>query len=318
MDGGIPPIAASAAIDAYLARPSHMIVEAASRCNFLCPLCLWTKNKKHGYLDIETFSRFAEQAVPHLERVCFAGRGEPTLNPDLYPILRMSVKAGIVTDLATNGSSLLADVDAILDAGIDYVNVSIEADNAVDYARYRVNGDFAQVTAGMARLAAEKRRRGLDKPGLRTCSVIFNYNEDRLAQLRRFFADLGFEGFIFKSAHLGHGLLAESETALAERWLPADASKRRRQHRGRAAGLPVCGFLQRGHLLWNGDVCRCAIDHQVMIAGNIHQERFEDIWTGQRSRDIVRQVVGGQLGKCAQCSFSGRQMTEAETSIFLL
>lgn len=295
-----------------------MIVEAASRCNFLCPLCLWTRNRRHGYLDLETFARFADQAAPMLRRLCFAGRGEPTLNPDLYRILKKSVDCGIVTDLATNGSSLLANVDAILDSGIDYVNVSIEADNAEDYARYRVNGDFASVTAGMARLAAEKQRRGLKKPGLRTCSVIFNFNEDCLAQLRGYFAGLGFEGFIFKSAHLGHGLLAETEEVLSSRWLPHNASKRRSQYNGFDAGRFTCGFLQRGHLLWNGDVCRCAIDHQTMVAGNINRESFEEIWTGRRSRDIVRQVIAGEFAKCAKCSFSGRHMEESGSSIYLI
>jgi radical SAM protein with 4Fe4S-binding SPASM domain len=295
-----------------------MIIEASSRCNFLCPLCLWTQNRRHGMLDFETFSRFIEQAAPSLARVCFAGRGEPTLNPDLYRILKKSVACGVVTDLATNGSSLLADVDAILESNIDYVNVSIEADNEADYLRYRVNGDFAKVTAGMAALAAEKRRRGLDRPGLRTCSVLFGYNAERLEQMRRFFAELGFEGFIFKSAHLGHGLLAENEDVLARRWLPLDPAKRRRKHDEPAPATPTCGFLQRAHLLWNGDVCRCAIDQQTMIAGNINRETLREIWTGARSREIVRRVLDGEFGKCARCSFSGRQMTEDDSSIFLI
>jgi MoaA/NifB/PqqE/SkfB family radical SAM enzyme len=301
-----------------LAPPRHMIVEACSRCNFLCPLCLWTKNSSHGYLQPATFQRFIDQAGPHLERLCFAGRGEPTLNPQLYAILKQSAEAGVVTDLATNGSSLLRDVDAILESGIDYVNVSIEADNAADYARYRVNGDFHAVTAGMARLAEEKRRRGLAKPGLRTCSVIFNYNEDRLAELRTFFGRLGFEGFIFKSAHLGHGQLAEDETVLGERWLPRDASKRRPRHNAASSAPPLCGFLQRGHLLWNGDICRCAIDHTRMIAGNIHEGTFDEIWTGDQSRRIVRTIVEGRFAKCGRCSFSGREMKEQNTELYVI
>jgi radical SAM protein with 4Fe4S-binding SPASM domain len=295
-----------------------MIVEACSRCNFLCPLCLWTKNSHHGYLQPQTFERFVEQAGQGLERLCFAGRGEPTLNPQLYPILKKSVSSGLITDLATNGSSLLADVNAILESGIDYVNVSIEADNPVDYARYRVNGDFHAVTAGMARLAEEKRRRGLKRPGLRTCSVIFNYNEDRLAELRHFFADLGFEGFIFKSAHLGHGQLADVESVLEERWLPLDPGKRRSQYHTQAGTQPLCGFLQRGHLLWNGDICRCAIDHTQMIAGNISERTFDEIWGGEESRKIVRQILSGEFSKCAKCSFSGREMKEKESELYLI
>jgi MoaA/NifB/PqqE/SkfB family radical SAM enzyme len=302
----------------YLARPRHMIVEACSRCNFLCPLCLWTKNSRHGSLQPETFQRFIDQARPHLERLCFAGRGEPTLNPQLYAILKKSVQAGVITDLATNGSSLLKDVDAILESGINFVNVSIEADNPEDYARYRVNGDFNLVISGMARLAQEKARRGLVRPGLRTCSVIFNYNEDRLTELRRFYGNLGFEGFIFKSAHLGHGQLPEEETVLEERWLPHDPAKRRVHHRTAGSPQPICGFLKRGHLLWNGDICRCAIEHEFMVAGNILEETFDDIWLGEKSRKIVRMVIEGRFSKCARCSFSGRDMKEQKAELYLI
>ena len=35
-----------------------------------------------GLLDYATFARFIDQAAPSLARVCFAGRGEPTLNPE--------------------------------------------------------------------------------------------------------------------------------------------------------------------------------------------------------------------------------------------
>jgi len=313
-----PPDSAGNDLLPYLVRPRHMIVEACSRCNFVCPLCLWTKNSHHGCLQPETFQRFIDEAGPHLERLCFAGRGEPTLNPQLYSILKKSVQAGVITDLATNGSSLLTDVDAILNSGIDFVNVSIEADNPEDYARYRVNGDFYAVIGGMARLAQEKARRGLVKPGLRTCSVIFNYNEDRLNELRRFYGNLGFEGFIFKSAHLGHGQLPEEETVLEERWLPHDPHKRRVQHRTAERPQPICGFLKRGHLLWNGNIGRCAIEHQLMIAGNILEQTFDEIWLGEKSRKIVRTVIEGRFSKCARCSFSGREMKEQQAEFYLI
>ena len=66
--------------EAYLVAPRHFI-EASSRCNFLCPL-RWTHNRRHGLLDYANFARFIDQAAPSLACVCFAGRGEPTLNPE--------------------------------------------------------------------------------------------------------------------------------------------------------------------------------------------------------------------------------------------
>jgi radical SAM protein with 4Fe4S-binding SPASM domain len=312
------PAQSRLAASRYLNLPRHMIIEAASRCNFLCPLCLWTHNHQHGDLTIETFTRFIAQARCFLERVCFAGRGEPTLNRQLYAILRKSAESGVTTDLATNGSNLLRDIDALLDAGIDYVNVSIEADNAEDYVRYRRNGRFDEVVAGMAKLANEKQRRGLSRPGLRTCSVMFNYNEHRLDALKHFFRGLGFEEFIFKSAHLGHGQLQESAVVLRARWLPSDPSKRRSRYNEEPSGLPTCGFLQKAHLLWNGDVSRCAIDQQEMIVGNVNDEPFDRLWTGARSQQMLRRITDGQFAKCAGCEFSDRRMTESGPELYVV
>jgi MoaA/NifB/PqqE/SkfB family radical SAM enzyme len=302
----------------HLAPPRDVIVEASSRCNFRCPLCLWTKTPRHGYMDIGTFVRFIDGIDRSPERLCFSGRGEPTLNPQLFELLARAVEAGIPTDLTTNGSSLLADCQSILDSGIDNVNVSIDADNATDYVRYRVNGNFDEVVAGMARLADEKRRRGAEKPALRTVSVIFNHNAGRLDELRRFFTGLGFERCIFKSAHLGHGQLRESESVLEERWLPLDTSLVRLRHRG-AHVRPQCGFLHRGHLLWNGDICRCGIDHVRMIVGNVNEQRFDDIWTGPVSRRVVREIVAGEFEKCAGCWLNTeRHVTESKDVLFLI
>ncbi|QEH32402.1 molybdenum cofactor biosynthesis protein A [Aquisphaera giovannonii] len=301
------------------AYPRTMIIESSSRCNFLCPLCLWTHNRHHGYLSAETYARFIEQAAPFLQRVCFAGRGEPTLNPRLAEILAISARSGVVTDLATNGSSLIRDGDALLDTGIDAVNVSIEADTADDFVRYRIRGDFDSVVEGMRRIALRKRQRGLDRPRLRTCSTIFGYNEDRLDRLREFFASLGFEEFIFKSAHLGHGQLEESEDSLRERWLPSNPRLRRSQFNEAAGPTAIhCSFLTQAHLLWNGDIGRCAIDHESMVVGNILEASFDEIWRGPRSLEVARTVVEGRFPKCASCTFSGRSRSESGRELYVL
>ena len=162
--------------------------------------------------------------------------------------------------------------------------------------------------------------RGIEKPVLRTCSVVFEYNAGRLDDLRRFFEDLGFETFIFKSAHLGHGQLSESPDVLEKRWLPRDPSLvRLGRVDGTTAGPPRCEFLQRGHLLWNGDVCRCAIDHVRMVVGNVNQQTFEEIWTGAESRRVVQTIVRGEFDKCADCALSAeRRVTETENGLLMI
>jgi len=300
----------------HLAPPRQVIVESSSRCNFLCPLCLWPKNKRHGYLGPETFARFIDGAAATTELLCFSGRGEPTLNPMLFDVLPLAVASGVQTDLVTNGSNLLRDFDAVLESGVDNLVVSIDADNAEDYARYRVNGVFDEVVAGMTLIAEEKRRRGLEKPALRTCSVMFAYNADKLDDLRAFFGTLGFESFIFKSAHLGHGQLSEETHVLAERWLPRDPALVRPLH---PSSPPQCEFLSRAHLLWNGDVCRCAIDHERMVVGNVNDRGFAEIWAGDESRRVVRTIARGEFDKCQDCALNGaRSVRETPDGVLLI
>jgi MoaA/NifB/PqqE/SkfB family radical SAM enzyme len=293
-----------------------MMVEASSTCNFLCPLCLWTQNHHHGQLQVSTFERLIGEARHFVRRICFSGRGEPTLNPNLYELLRSCSAAGVTADLATNGSHLLRDVERLLDSGVDNVNVSIEADNAEDYARYRVNGDFAAVTAGMRRLADEKRRRGLTRPKLQTCSVIFSYNEPVLERMKSFFRELGFEGFIFKSAHLGHGKLDEPTVVLRRRWLPQSRSL---QRAGAGDPGPVdCDFLPRAQMLWNGDISRCAVDQNAMVVGNILESSFAELWRGERSRQAVEHIRSGQFAGCGTCEYSRREVTEQGRERYVL
>jgi radical SAM protein with 4Fe4S-binding SPASM domain len=304
--------------DEFTLYPERMIVESSSRCNYLCPLCLWTHNTRHGHLAPDTFRRFIETAA-FRGPICFAGRGEPTLNPELGTILKISAEVGFTTDLATNGSSLLRDYQTLLDTGISAINVSIEADSAVDYIRYRVRGDFDAVVAGMRKLAGEKSRRNFAEPVLRTCSVLFGYNEDKIDRLRSFFASLGFEEFVFKSAHLGHGQLRASEDSLRDKWLPVNLRLRRAQFNV-PPGAPAtrCSFLRQAHILWNGDVCRCAIDHEAMVVGNVWEATFDDIWHGEKSQAVARRILEGRFSKCAGCSFSGRSRIVSGTELYVL
>ena len=285
-----------------------MMVEASSTCNLRCPLCLWTHNDRHGQLAPATFARFINEARTFLRRICFAGRGEPTLNPRVYEILRLCADAGVIADLATNGTRLAHNVDRILDCGVDNVNVSIEADNAADYARYRVRGDFDEVVEGMRRLAEAKHRRRLRKPNLQTVSVIFGFNEDALERMKAFFRELGFENFTFKSAHLGHGQLSEDMTTLQQQWLPRDPGRRRAIFNDREH--VECSFLPKAQLLWNGDITRCAVHQNQMIIGNVLESSFRDIWRGPRSRAAVATIVEGRFAACQSCEFSGRHVEE--------
>jgi MoaA/NifB/PqqE/SkfB family radical SAM enzyme len=57
--------------------------------------------------------------------VYFTG-GEPTLHPDLVPLVRHANRLGLVTSMTTNGTSSLTTLTQLRDAGLDVLSVSLD------------------------------------------------------------------------------------------------------------------------------------------------------------------------------------------------
>jgi len=85
--------------------------------------------------------------------VGFTG-GEPLLRQDLFPLLRHARKRGMLTHLNTNGTLMdEAAARAILDAGVDSLNVSLDGATGETHDRIRgVPGAFARTVEAIRRI----------------------------------------------------------------------------------------------------------------------------------------------------------------------
>lgn len=114
-------------------RPLSILCELTYRCNLQCPYC-------YNPLDLRGYSD--ELSTAHWDRVLreaadlqivqahFSG-GEPTLRSDLVPIVQQASRAGLYTNLITQGTFLDdALLDRLIGAGLDHVQVSIQAPEA--------------------------------------------------------------------------------------------------------------------------------------------------------------------------------------------
>lgn len=68
--------------------------------------------------------------------VYFTG-GEPTLHPGLIPLVRYANRLGLVTSMTTNGTSSLATLAQLREAGLDVLSVSLDHWNDEDCERIR-------------------------------------------------------------------------------------------------------------------------------------------------------------------------------------
>jgi PqqA peptide cyclase len=111
-------------------RPLSLLCEITYRCNLQCPYC-YNPLDLQGYRDelkAADWRRVLAQAAElGVVQAHFSG-GEPTLRPDLCELIAAASRAGLYTNLITQGTFLDDGLlDALLQAGLDHVQISVQA-----------------------------------------------------------------------------------------------------------------------------------------------------------------------------------------------
>lgn len=129
--------------------PFLLFVDPSSACNYKCKFCpcgggnkeVWASDKKVGGMSYEVYRKVIDDMTefPHkLKTLRLYKEGEPLLNKRLPDMIHYARKKNVTDriDFTTNGSLFEKDlVLAITDAGIDRINISIEALDADGYER---------------------------------------------------------------------------------------------------------------------------------------------------------------------------------------
>ncbi len=183
-------------------RPLEVILDTTERCNLKCKMCYFSavdrlqflpfdrQLARNGMMPLETFSRVAADLFPRARRVALGCAAEPLVHPKFIDIVREAGSHG-VPDLwfPTNLLPLTpAKAEAICEAGVNTVGVSMDGTNAETYEAIRVGGRFDRLMRSLD-LLNEVRRGGAT--GLRLIFVWMRTNRGDLADLPRFAEEVG-------------------------------------------------------------------------------------------------------------------------------
>jgi radical SAM protein with 4Fe4S-binding SPASM domain len=175
--------------------PREIQVEVTGACNLSCRMCLVRYRPKlgraEGAMDLETFRRLVDE-LPGLEVLTLQGLGEPLLAPDLIDMVRHASARGIRVGFNTNGSLLTRErAEALVDAGLDWLHVSLDGATAATHEGIRDGVDFASVVANVRGLTKVMRARGAERPSVCIVTVAMRRNVAELAAVVRLAAGLG-------------------------------------------------------------------------------------------------------------------------------
>ncbi|HMJ14149.1 MAG TPA: GTP 3',8-cyclase MoaA [Polyangiaceae bacterium] len=180
-----------------LGRPLRDLrISVTDRCNFRCRYCM---PREHFGPGFEFLARSELLSFEEIARVCgvFAGfgvkklrltGGEPLLRSQLPTLVRMlAVIPGVELALTTNGALLTAHAQALADAGLNRLTVSLDSlDDAVFRRMNDTDYGVKDVLAGIEAAAAAGFR-----PIKINCVVRRGVNDGEVVELARRFKDSG-------------------------------------------------------------------------------------------------------------------------------
>jgi radical SAM protein with 4Fe4S-binding SPASM domain len=169
--------------------PLFAVWNFTNRCNLRCRHC-YQDSDTRALADeltlaekLDLVEQVAEQYVPML---AFAG-GEPTIAPDLIPVLRRCQRHGMHVSVATNGSTMTPRLAAELaEAGARYIEVSLDSVHPEKHDAFRGQpGMWHRTVRGM--------RTVVQQPGLRLGIAICVHqgNFDEVEDMLQFAVDIG-------------------------------------------------------------------------------------------------------------------------------
>lgn len=119
---------------------AYLSVVATNKCNRACPYCINSDTDPSLQLPVEKMRRNVGEAVKRfkIKEAIILG-GEPTLHPNILSIISGLKEAGIkIVRLTTNGIALTDEMlTAMVEAGLDGVNVSFHNEDFISFERLR-------------------------------------------------------------------------------------------------------------------------------------------------------------------------------------
>ena len=195
-------------------------VESAIACNLRCIMCPWREIaenvENHGLMSPEIW----QSIRPHLSEIKsidFTGGGEPLLQPELSEWIAEAHAAGCETGFLSNGLLLKREkLQQVLNAGVDWICVSMDGADAKMYEKVRVGSNFDRVCENVAAIAELRNGK---VPRTMINFVLMDLNFHQVEDIVRLASQLGVDQLNFKQCEVirgdsgkGHGLFGAVES----------------------------------------------------------------------------------------------------------
>lgn len=281
--------------------PSQINLDVTEFCNLACIHCpyetvtkLKGKNRKNLRLDWHhrLIDEIATVGAGHCRFLRYTGDGEPLLHPQLPELVKYAFdRTGLPINVTTNGMLLTEErARALIDAGIQVFDVSIDAHSQEVYGQVRVKGDIKLTYECTHRLISLVQESG------RSAKVMVSFvrqplNMHEADDFERYWKAAGADFVVMRNQHSCAGSVPDMTAKLWEQAPPARK--------------PCLYPWERLVLKADGQFTYCPADwlHQAEI-GSIESSTAAEVWQGQALQDLRRAHLSADFSNhpfCGKC-----------------
>ena len=274
--------------------PMMCVLSFVYVCNARCPNCPYNNsNIRAAYQDAvfmpdEIFRRIADECGQYGAMLRLSGGGEPMLHPHAVELMVYAKSRGAKIGLITNGSRFTAEgLRALLAAGLDALEFSVDAGDAVTYARVRPGLDWEVLNRNARQAAALRHELGAPT---RLIASIINQKGVDVPAAEAYWAGIVDKVQVRKYLTWGYN---EDQSADPAPYLPPE--KR----------VPCPWLFERLNIDSRGDVTLCGEDIAFSQKfANVMKRSIREIWNGPEFQQLREKHLTGrgtEIPICAQC-----------------
>jgi len=276
-------------------------LETTNVCNADCVFCPYSiMQRPKGTMDLGLYRKIIDEAatVAVIEKLTLTGLGETLLDRHLVERIRYARRVlprGVSIDLYTNGTLLRPKMtDALVDAGLDVLYVSLNAATAEKRREIMQLDDFDQVVGytkyAIAAFDAKAANEGLSAARTTRRVIVKGIASKDLMEVGEHeqFQDQWQGDWDKGGAAYLH---------LEGNWAGSVGAKMRTRPRS------ACGrALSQIMVLWTGQVSLCCFDAEgAVILGDLRTQTLREIYGGPKALGIREAHMEGRRGDLPLC-----------------
>lgn len=296
--------------------PIEIEISPSGACNHRCVFCAVDYiGYQPDFLDRDTILRDIRQmGKKGLKSVICSGEGEPLLNKDMPDIANGIKDAGVDVAMSTNGALFTAEKARDCLGSFTWVRYSVASmeEKSYDKIQRGKQGDLNRVKENLQEAVRVKRDRGY-KTTLGVQCLLLPDNMEQLPDMAKQLREIGVDYLTVKpySQHLhsentfqiDYNAMLELEQEIKQYttedfaiYFRANAMKKMHQQKCYEVchGLPFMTHIDAKGNVWP---CVAHIGIKEFCYGNIYESTFEEIWEGNRRKEIIEKLNSLDINK---------------------